>query len=57
MPEQLEQFRDYGYRTCDAFVISSALESGCKILYLEDLQDGQVIESLTIRNPFRSDTN
>jgi predicted nucleic acid-binding protein len=33
---------------------ASALETGCNIVYSEDLQDGQVIEKLTIRNPFRS---
>jgi predicted nucleic acid-binding protein len=44
----------YGYRIYDALVASAALEAGCKTLYSEDLQDGQVIDrQLTIRNPFR----
>jgi predicted nucleic acid-binding protein len=44
----------YGYSIYDALVASAALESGCKTLYSEDLQDGQVINrQLTIRNPFR----
>jgi predicted nucleic acid-binding protein len=44
----------YGYGIYDALVASAALESGCKTLYSEDLQDGQVINRhLTIRNPFR----
>jgi predicted nucleic acid-binding protein len=44
----------YGYGIYDALVISAALEAGCKTLYSEDLQDGQVINrQLTIRNPFR----
>jgi predicted nucleic acid-binding protein len=39
----------------DATIVASALLAGCKTLYSEDLQDGQVIEnSLTIRNPFAS---
>lgn len=44
----------YGYGIYDALIVSSALEAGCKTLYSEDLQDGQVIHrQLTIRNPFR----
>jgi predicted nucleic acid-binding protein len=44
----------YGYSIYDALVASAALESGCKTLYSEDLQDGQIINRrLTIRNPFR----
>lgn len=44
----------YGYGIYDALLISAALDAGCKTLYSEDLQDGQVINrQLTIRNPFR----
>jgi predicted nucleic acid-binding protein len=44
----------YGYGIYDALVVSAALEAGCKTLYSEDLQDGQIINrQLTIRNPFR----
>ncbi len=44
----------YGYSIYDALIVSAALESGCKTLYSEDLQDGQIINRLlTIRNPFR----
>jgi predicted nucleic acid-binding protein len=44
----------YGYSIYDALIASAALECGCKTLYSEDLQDGQVINrQLTIRNPFR----
>lgn len=43
----------YGYTIFDALIASSALEAGCRTLYSEDLQDGQVINrQLTIRNPF-----
>jgi predicted nucleic acid-binding protein len=43
----------YGYSIYDALIASAALETGCKTLYSEDLQDGQVINrQLTIRNPF-----
>jgi predicted nucleic acid-binding protein len=42
----------YGYHIFDALVIAAALEAGSGTLYTEDLQDGQRIETLTIRNPF-----
>ncbi len=43
----------YGFSVYDAMIVASALRSGCKILYTEDLQDGQMIEGrLIIRNPF-----
>jgi predicted nucleic acid-binding protein len=41
------------YHIYDALVIASALEASCTTLYSEDLQDGQVIGGLTIRNPFQ----
>jgi len=50
----LEIAEKYGYSIYDALVASAALEAGCKTLYSEDLQDGQIINrQLTIRNPFR----
>ena len=43
----------YGYSIYDALIASAALDAGCKTLYSEDLQDGQVIHrQLTILNPF-----
>ena len=42
----------YGYRIYDALIVSAALEASCKILYSEDMQNGQSIEGLTISNPF-----
>lgn len=43
----------YGFAFYDSLIIATALESGCRILYFEDLQHGQVIEqTLTIQNPF-----
>ncbi len=43
----------YGYRIFDSLILASAFEAGCKTLYSEDLHDGQMIEGLTIRDPFR----
>ncbi len=45
----------YGYGIYDSLSVAAALEGACDALYSEDLQDGQTIESLTIRNPFREE--
>jgi len=51
--EALAIAEKYGYSIYDALIASAALEAGCKTLYSEDLQDGQIINrQLTIRNPF-----
>lgn len=36
----------------DSLIVAAALEAGCRTLFTEDLQDGQVIERLAIKNPF-----
>ena len=36
----------------DGMVVAATLLAGCKRLCTEDLQDGQRLEGLTIRNPF-----
>jgi len=36
----------------DGLIIQAALRGGASVLYTEDLQDGQVFDSLTVRNPF-----
>jgi predicted nucleic acid-binding protein len=44
----------YGFGIYDAQIAASALEAGCDVLYSEDLQDGQLIETkLRVQNPFR----
>lgn len=43
----------YDFQIFDSIIVASALESGCSILYSEDLQHNQLIEKkLTIINPF-----
>lgn len=42
----------FGVSIYDGLVVASALESGCAVLYTQDLQHGQKIEEVTIRNPF-----
>lgn len=45
----------HGFSIYDALIVAAALEAGCRTLYSEDLQSGQVIGGrLTIRNPFAS---
>ena len=43
----------YQYSFYDSLIIAAALEAGCKTLYSEDMQHGQQIEKITIKNPFQ----
>ncbi|MFZ8805680.1 MAG: hypothetical protein ACO2PO_22235, partial [Candidatus Calescibacterium sp.] len=44
----------YKYSYWDSLIIASALENKCKILYTEDMQDGQILEGKhKIENPFK----
>src|SRR5438105_2105591 len=43
----------YGYHIYDSLVIAAALQTACSKLYSENMSHGQVIDGLTIRNPFR----
>lgn len=49
----LEIAERWQYSFYDALIIAAALRSDCSILYTEDLQPGQKIQSLTILNPFK----
>lgn len=42
----------YGFHVYDSMIVAAALDAGCTTLFTEDLQDGQRIGTLTIRNPF-----
>ena len=42
----------YGYHIYDALILAAALDANCDTLYTEDLQDGQKVGAITIRNPF-----
>ncbi len=37
----------------DAMIVRAASESGCDVLWSEDLSDGQVLSGVRVRNPFR----
>lgn len=45
----------YGFGFYDALIIASAANAGCTTLYSEDMQTGQVIEGVTVLNPFVAD--
>ena len=42
----------YQFHFYDALIVAAALEAGCSRLLTEDLQHGQVIDGMTIENPF-----
>jgi predicted nucleic acid-binding protein len=42
----------YRFDIYDSLIIAAALNGGCTILYSEDMQHGQLIDGLTIINPF-----
>jgi len=42
----------YGISFWDALIVNSASQSGCAILWTEDLSNGQVYEGVQVRNPF-----
>ncbi|MFP5226806.1 MAG: PIN domain-containing protein [Acidobacteriota bacterium] len=44
----------FKFHIYDSLVIAAALACRCSVLYSEDMQDGQKVETLRIRNPFRS---
>ncbi len=37
----------------DSLIIAAAKSSGCKTIYSEDLNDGQIVEGIKIENPFK----
>jgi predicted nucleic acid-binding protein len=43
---------DSGYNFYDALILAAAIDVGCDTLYSEDMQNGQKIGPVTIRNPF-----
>lgn len=43
----------YRFSFWDSAIVAAALAIGCDRLYTEDLKHGQVVEGITILNPFR----
>jgi predicted nucleic acid-binding protein len=48
----LDMTERYGFSIYDGLIVAAAVRAECTILYTEDLQQGQVINQLVIRNPF-----
>ena len=48
----LELAERYGFSIYDGMIVAAAVRAECTILYTEDLQQGQMIAKLQIRNPF-----
>jgi predicted nucleic acid-binding protein len=48
----IDLHRLHGFSLWDALVIQAATQSGCSVLYSEDMQDGRQIGGLRIVNPF-----
>ncbi|PTX94747.1 VapC toxin family PIN domain ribonuclease [Verrucomicrobia bacterium LW23] len=42
----------YGLSLYDSLIVAAGVREDCTVLYSEDMQDGQIIEAVTIRNPF-----
>lgn len=42
----------YRFSIYDSLILAAALGAGCDLVYSEDLQDGQAISELKVRNPF-----
>jgi predicted nucleic acid-binding protein len=43
----------YGFTIYDSLILAAAIQAKCRVVYSEDMQNGQVVESVTIRNPFK----
>lgn len=43
----------YGYSVYDSMIIAAATDAGCDVIWSEDMQSGQRIGTVTLRNPFQ----
>ncbi len=50
--EAIEIHRKYKYSFRDSLIVTSAVRGSANFLLSEDFSNGQIIEGLTIRNPF-----
>ena len=46
--------RNYSLSYWDSLIVEAAISGGCSVLYTEDLQHGQVIDGITVKNPYKS---
>jgi predicted nucleic acid-binding protein len=47
----------YGFSFYDSLILAAAKQAQCRIVYSEDMQNGQVVQGVTIRNPFSRESN
>jgi predicted nucleic acid-binding protein len=40
----------------DAMMVQAAAQSGCRVLWTENLENGRIVKGVEIRNPFLDDT-
>jgi predicted nucleic acid-binding protein len=52
--KSITAMRGYRLSFWDSLIIQAALHGGATTLYTEDLQHGQIIETLSIENPFQA---
>ncbi len=45
----------FDFNIYDSLILASASRARCNVLYTEDLQHGQIVDGLAIRNPFLTD--
>jgi len=44
----------YGLSFYDSLILAAAKHAECRVVYSEDMQDGQSVQTVIIRNPFSS---
>lgn len=49
----LEIHKRYGFSFWDSLIISTAINNNCTLIYSEDMQHHQMIDNVTIINPFK----
>jgi predicted nucleic acid-binding protein len=50
--DALEIATRYQFRIYDSLLLAAARQAGCRTFYSEDLQHGQAVDGVEIRNPF-----
>lgn len=50
--DAIKLHREAGVGFWDAMIAIAAAESGCDVLWTEDLNDGQLLRGVRVRNPF-----
>lgn len=44
----------FGYSIYDSMIIAAATETGCDVIWTEDMQSGQQVGKVTLLNPFQA---